>query len=204
MVVRPSSNSNRQSRSSSATSIILPQTFQQPQQPALAARKYMLTIPEPQMPSNQIIQPTEQGQVATKGQQQQSRGQPTSFLVIDDQQAGPSRPLMDFFSPPFNPPSVTLLQVKKVNTTYLDSQNSLGIYLQGCATNALTYCSCFHHVSCNHKPLLLKSLLHSDSSSHQPSFSLPRSQQRANTSSSRTTAVNNLKALLKTTQMFKK
>ena len=31
--------------------------------------------------------------MASKGQQQQSRGQPTSFIVVDDQQAGPSRPL---------------------------------------------------------------------------------------------------------------
>ena len=31
--------------------------------------------------------------MAIKGQQQQSRGQPKSFLVVDHQQAGPSRPL---------------------------------------------------------------------------------------------------------------
>ena len=45
------------------------------------------------MPSSQVIQPVQQSQVATKGQQQQSRGQPTSFVVIDNPQAGPSRPV---------------------------------------------------------------------------------------------------------------
>ena len=58
-----------------------------------AEREYILTIPETQMPASQVIQPAQQSQVATKGQQQQTRGQPTSFLVIDNQQAVPSRPL---------------------------------------------------------------------------------------------------------------
>ena len=72
------------SRNSSATSTFVPQTFHKPQQPAPAAKKYILTIPQTQMPSSQVIQPTQQNQVATKGQQQQSRGQSTSFLVVDD------------------------------------------------------------------------------------------------------------------------
>ena len=50
---------------SSATSTQVPQTFQQPQQPEPAARKYILTIPETQMPASQVIQPTQQSQVAT-------------------------------------------------------------------------------------------------------------------------------------------
>ena len=78
------------SRSSSATSTFVPQTFQQPQQPSPAAREYILTIPETEMPASQV---THQSQVTNKGQQQQPRGQPTSFEVVDDQQAGPSRPL---------------------------------------------------------------------------------------------------------------
>ena len=43
-----------------------------------------------------------------QGQQCQSRGLPTSFLVVDDQEAGPSRPLMVILMPTkhFNPPSV--------------------------------------------------------------------------------------------------
>ena len=81
------------------------QTFQQPQQPAPAAKEYILTIPE----TSQVIQPAQQSQVASKGQQQLSRGQPTSFMVIDDrQQTGPSRPLMFTLTLTrhFNPPSV--------------------------------------------------------------------------------------------------
>ena len=43
------------SRSSSGTSIFVPQTFQQAQHPAPAAGEYILTIPETQMPASQII-----------------------------------------------------------------------------------------------------------------------------------------------------
>ena len=75
-------------RSSSTTSTFLIQTFQQPKQPALAARKYILTILETQMPAGQAIKPAQQSQVATKGQQQ-PRGQRTTFVVVDDQQPGP-------------------------------------------------------------------------------------------------------------------
>ena len=71
-------------RSSIATSTFVPQTFQQLQQPTPAARVYIVTIPETQMPASQVIQPTQQNRVVTKGQQQQPRGQPTSFLVVDD------------------------------------------------------------------------------------------------------------------------
>ena len=45
------------SRSSSATSAFVPQTFQQSQQIAPAAREY---IPETQMPASQVIQPAQQ------------------------------------------------------------------------------------------------------------------------------------------------
>ena len=85
----------------------MPQTFQQPQQPAPAAMEYILTIPETQMPASQPIQLTQQSQVATK-EQQQPRGQLTSFLVVDDQQAGPTRLLTFTMTPKkhFNPPSV--------------------------------------------------------------------------------------------------
>ena len=49
-----------------------------------------------------------------------TRGQLTSFLVINDQQAGLSRPLTFTLMPMkhFNPPSVASAQAKKVNTTY--------------------------------------------------------------------------------------
>ena len=79
------------------------QIFQQPQQPAPAAREYILTIPETQIPASQVIQPAQQSKVATKGQQQQSRGQQTSFIVVDNRQAGPY-PLIPMKH--FNPPSV--------------------------------------------------------------------------------------------------
>ena len=86
----------------------MPQTFQQPQQPTSAAREYISSIKETQMPASQVIQLTQQSQVATKGWQQQSRRQSISFLVIDDQQAGPSRPVTFTLTPTkhFNPPSV--------------------------------------------------------------------------------------------------
>ena len=45
------------SRSSSATSTFVPQTFQQ--QPAQAAREYILTIPETQMLASQVVQPAQ-------------------------------------------------------------------------------------------------------------------------------------------------
>ena len=44
--------------SSSATSTVVSQTFQQPQQPAPATREYILIIPETQMPASQVIQQT--------------------------------------------------------------------------------------------------------------------------------------------------
>ena len=62
------------------------------------------------MPSSQDIKPAQESQVASKEQQQQSRRQLTSFIVIEaQQQAGPSRPLMFTLTPMkhFNPPLVT-------------------------------------------------------------------------------------------------
>ena len=51
MVVRASSQINRHFHIC-ATSTFVPQTFQQPQQPAPATREYILTIRETQMPSS--------------------------------------------------------------------------------------------------------------------------------------------------------
>ena len=91
------------SRSSSATSTFVPQTFQQPQQPAPAAREYILTIPETQMPASKIIKPAKQ---KPSRNQRQNREQPTSFVVVDDQQPEPARlitftlTLMKHFNPP--------------------------------------------------------------------------------------------------------
>ena len=79
---QPNPQQQTLSRSSRATSTFVPQTFQQPQQPAPAAREYIL--------------------------QQQSTGQPTSFQVVDNQQAGPLRPLTFTLTlmKQLNPPSV--------------------------------------------------------------------------------------------------
>ena len=100
------------SQNSSATSTFVPQ------QPTPAARECILTITETQMPASQVIQSSRQSQVATKGQQQISRGQSHSFLVVDNQQAGPSRPLTFTLTvmKHFNPSSVA--SANKVNTTY--------------------------------------------------------------------------------------
>ena len=77
--------------------------------------EYILTIPETQMLATQVIQTSQQSQVATKGQKQQSRGHLTSFLVIDNQQAGPSRPLTFTLTltKQFNPPSVASARGKE-------------------------------------------------------------------------------------------
>ena len=103
------------SRSSSAASTFVTHTFEQPQESTPAAREYIITIPETQMPARQAIQTAQQTQVATKGQQQ-PRGQPTSFLVVDNQQAGPSR-LLTFtltLTKQFNPLSDASATGKKV------------------------------------------------------------------------------------------
>ena len=73
------------------------------------------------MPASQVIQPAQQSQMTSKEQQQQSRGKPTSFLVIDDQQeAGLSRPLTFTLTLAkyFNPPSVA-------SATGAESQNNI-------------------------------------------------------------------------------
>ena len=45
------------SRCSSATSTFVPQTIEQPQQPAPATREYIYAIQETQMPASQVIEP---------------------------------------------------------------------------------------------------------------------------------------------------
>ena len=114
------------SRSSSATSTFVPKTFQQLQQPAPAAREYILTIPETQITASQAIQPAQQSQVQPK-----DRSNPEvidDFLVIDDQQVGPLRPLAFTLTQKkhFNPPSVASAQANKVNTTYQDTGSFFG------------------------------------------------------------------------------
>ena len=50
------------SRSSMTTSTFVPYTLQWPQQLAPGAKEYILTLPETQMPANQVIQPSQQSQ----------------------------------------------------------------------------------------------------------------------------------------------
>ena len=77
---------------------------------------YILTIPDIQQVSTTAVQPTQttapqQPTVITKVQQPQrsASSKPASFIVVDDQQPGPSRQLMFALSPTktFNLPSVT-------------------------------------------------------------------------------------------------
>ena len=77
----------------STTSNYVPTSYQQlPEQPAAAAREYILTNPETQMQVSQTIQPANQSQVVSRGQQQ-PRGPQTSHAVVDEQQPGTSRQL---------------------------------------------------------------------------------------------------------------
>ena len=104
----------------SATARFLPQTFQQT---APAAKEYILIIPETQMPSSQVIEPALQSQVVIKGQQQQSPGQPTSFLVIDDQLQTLQHSMMSYqqidtpqlFSPANTPAPATSPQTTSIS-----------------------------------------------------------------------------------------
>ena len=95
-------------KSQEVTTYQLPEASQ-----ATAGCEYILTIPETQAVSIPVVQPT---QTATKHiviviakVQQPSRpssasAQPTSYVVVDDQQLGTSRQMT------FNPPSVAASQ----------------------------------------------------------------------------------------------
>ena len=142
------------------------------------------------MAVSQVIQPAQQNQVATKGQQQQFRGQPTFFLINDNQHAAPSRPCTFTLTPMkhFNPSSVA-------STTGQESQHNIsglssffGNIPSGHCRS--THCSHFHQLTHNHQPPLLQlPLPHSNNiSSHQPSLNLIHSQPMPN-SRSKTTAI---------------
>ena len=128
MGISPSNHSNRHFHKAQVQlQHLCHKTFEQPLQPAPAAREYILTIPETQMPSSWVIKPPQQSQAIGKGQKQQSIGHLTSFLVSDDQQAGPSRPLIFTFMPMkhFNYPTVASATGEECHiTTYQDLQAS--------------------------------------------------------------------------------
>ena len=102
-------------------------TFQLPEaSQATAGRENILTIPETQPVSITVVQPTQSatGEPVTviAKVQQPSRpssvsAQPTSYVVVDDQQPGTSRQMI------FNPPSVALSQQEESqhNTSGLSS-----------------------------------------------------------------------------------
>ena len=85
---------------------------------AASGREYIMTIPKTQMPASQVIKPAQQTQVVPRGQQQ-SRGQQTSYIVIDNQQPRTSRQLHFTISPTkaFNAPSVASVTGDEVHTT---------------------------------------------------------------------------------------
>ena len=107
-------------------------------------KEYILIVPETHVPASKVIQTTQQSQVATKGQQQQSRLQPTSFLEVGDQQAGPLRPLI-----------FTLTQRKQFNNRQRKSTPNiwtLRILWESTLSAVLpidsAHCSRFHHPTC--------------------------------------------------------
>ena len=92
-------------KSQEVTTFPLPEASQ-----ATAGSEYILTIPETQPVSIPVVQPTQTATgepvtVIAKVQQpsrpSSASAQPTSYVVVDDQQPGTSRQLI------FNPPSVT-------------------------------------------------------------------------------------------------
>ena len=134
------------SRGSSVTSRFVPQTFQHPQQPAPAAREYILTIPESHMPVSPVFQPIQQIQVAAKGQQQPS-GQTISFLVVDDLQARPSRPLTFTLTPTkhFNLPSVASVTGKESQQNISGLPSFFGNLQSVMSYQPSIHSSHFHH-----------------------------------------------------------
>ena len=95
-------------KSQQVTTYKLPETSQ-----AKAGCEYILTIPDTQPVSIPVVQPTQRatGEPVTviAKVQQPSRppatsAQPTSYVVVDDQQPGTSRQML------FNPPSVAASQ----------------------------------------------------------------------------------------------
>ena len=124
-------------------------------------------------------------------QQQESRGQPNSLLVVDDQQTGPSKPL-DFtlmLTKHFNPPSVASATGEESQRNMSGLSSFFGHIPS--VLSRLTHCSRFHQLTHNHQPPVLQPPpTHSKNiSSYQSSLSLLHSQPTPNSSCSRTTAI---------------
>ena len=121
--------------------------------------EYILTIPDTEQVSTPTVQPNQIA--APQSSTVIANVQPprsalvssylASFLVLDDQQPGPSRQLMFALSPTkiFNPPSVTSGQQKTVNTTLLDDQVFSEVFHLYCSTSRSTHHNHFHPLNFN-------------------------------------------------------
>ena len=158
--------------------------FQLPQATlATAGREYILTILDTQPVSVPVVQPTQTATtqpatVIAKVQQPQGpasvSAQPTSYLVVHDQQPGTSRQLMFTFSPTktVNPPSVAASQQE-------ESQHNTEGFPVYCNTSRSTRHNYFHPLNFNqhhhqcHLPLIKNS---QDLPASPPSKASPNEQ----------------------------
>ena len=128
-------------------------TFQLPEaSQATAGHEYILTIPETQPVSIPVVQPTQTATgepvtVIAKVQQpsrpSSASAQPTSYIVMDDQQPGTSRQMIS-----------TRLQLhlhhrRKVSTTLLDYPVSLELFPVCFSISRWTHHSHFHPLNFN-------------------------------------------------------
>ena len=118
-------------------------TYQLPQ----AGHEYILTIPETQPVSIPVVQPTQTATgepvtVIAKVQQpsrpSSSSAQPTSYVVVDDQQPGTSRQMI------FNPPSVAPSQQEETQHKLQDYPVSLELFPVCYSISRSTHHSHFH------------------------------------------------------------
>ena len=208
MVISPRSHSNRHFHVAQVQLQHLCHRYFNSHSSQLQLQGIHLNHPRDTDASNQVILPGQQSQVASKGQQQ-SRGQPTSFIV--QQQARPSRPLT------FTLHQLPQLQAKKANATYQNFQASSEIFCLWWTTNRLTHCNRFYsghtstsHLSSNHHRLTART-----SAASSPVFTSSRVSRHQTAVAVqhlpslqsvlfRTTAVNHLKVLFSTTRIFPK
>ena len=120
--------------------------------------EYILTIPDTQQVSTQAVQPSQAAApqpptVIAKLQPQRSSSassQPASFLVVDDQQSGPSRQLIFALSP-----TKTLTRhrspdkLKTVSTTVQNYQVFSGVFHLYCSIIRMTHHNHAHPLNFN-------------------------------------------------------
>ena len=148
-------------KSQQVTTYQLPEASQ-----ATAGHEYIITIPETQPVSIPVVQPTQTAtgepvtMIAKVQQPPRSSSvsaQPTSYVVVDDQQPGTSRQML------LNPPSVAVYTRWKVSTTILDYPVSLQRFPVCFSISRWTHHSHFHPLNFNqhrhqcHLPLIMNS-----------------------------------------------